>query len=80
MERVKNTNQPNSFDWLDGTKVGNTYNNFGENEPDNLYGNENCGVYYTSSGLWKSERCELRYYVCQRETGQSLNLNIGTSC
>ena len=66
MVRIRITGQPRDFEWLDGTNVGDTYYNFADGEPDNNQGDENCGVFYTSTGLWKSEQCTERPYVCQR--------------
>ena len=66
MQRVGYSLQPSSFVWLDGTNVGDTYYNFADGEPDNYQGNEDCGVFYTSTGLWRSEQCTTRPYVCQR--------------
>ena len=61
---------PGDFEWLDGTNVGNTYNNFAQGEPNNDPDEQDCGVFFTSDGYWKSELCEARYYVCQREAGK----------
>ena len=54
------------FSWLDETNVGDTYSNFADGEPNNFNVPENCGVFYTSTGLWKSEQCTARPHVCQR--------------
>ena len=69
MKRVAYYDQPSGFDWLDGTNVGDTYNNFANGEPDNLQGDEDCGIFFTKTGVWRSEGCESRSYVCQREAG-----------
>ena len=63
------TSQPTAFDWLDGTSVADTFNNFALGEPNNNQPPEECGVFFTNDGFWKSERCESRHYVCQKETG-----------
>ena len=69
MERIEYTWTARDFEWLDGTNVDETYDNFADGEPNNHNNPEGCGVFCTCSGLWKSEKCESRYYVCQRETG-----------
>ena len=69
MERVDYSGRPSAFSWLDGTSVGDTYSNFADRELNNEQGQEDCGVFYTSNGLWRSESCESRYYVCQRPAG-----------
>ena len=71
MKRVGYAEQPADFDWLDGTSVGDTYNNFADGDNNNQ-GQENCGVFYTIDGFWRSELCSLkRCYVCQRLAGIS---------
>ena len=72
MKRVGYSERPKAFDWLDGTNVGNTYNNFAPGEPNNNQGNEDCGVVYTKSGFWRSEQCSARPYICQRPAGTKL--------
>ena len=66
MERVSYNGRPNSFEWLNGTNVGDTFNNFAPGEPDNEQSFEDCAAFHTSSGLWRSEQCTARPYVCQR--------------
>ena len=79
MKLVAYIDQTSGFEWLDGTNVGDTFNNFADGEPHNYQGDEQCGVLFTSDGLWRSERCESRYYVCKQKTGQSLNLIFAIS-
>ena len=70
MERVDYTGQPNSFDWLDSTNVGKTFSNFADGEPDNSPDLQHCGVFYTICGLWRSEKCTPRPFLCQRPPGK----------
>ena len=71
MTRVDLTTHPRDFNWLDGTPVENTYNNFPPGEPDNNSGNDGCVVFNTNDGLWRTEQCSpLRHYVCQRDAGE----------
>ena len=72
MKRVGYNLRPSSFDWLDGTNVGDTYHNFADGEPDNNQGDENCGVFFTSDDLWRGEKCTSRPFVCQREAGHTI--------
>ena len=72
MERVGYAGRPADFEWLDGASVGDTYNNFAAGEPNNYQGKENCGVFFSIDGFWRSELCSLkRRYVCQRLAGAS---------
>ena len=67
MKRVGYTQQPNAFKLLDGTNVGDTCNNFADGEPDNNQCDEGFEVFYTNTGLWKSELCTTdRHFVCQK--------------
>ena len=74
MERIGFASRSSDFFWLDGTNVGDAYNNFANGEPDNGLGQEICGVFFTNIGLWRSERCETHYYVCQRPAGYVFEL------
>ena len=61
MERVSYTGQPTAFKWLDGTNVRDTYNNFAFGEPNNPQGDEDCGIFFTNTGLWRSEQCQPQF-------------------
>jgi len=77
MERVQSI-LSQDFYWLDETNVEDTYNNFANGEYDNPTGNENCGVFFTIGGQWRSEKCSVnRYYVCQIYSGNSGNVVLG---
>ena len=71
MERSSYAQRPSDFNWLDGKNVADAYENFAAGEPNNLLGQENCGVFYTNNGEWYSERCDSsRYFICQQDKGK----------
>jgi len=64
MERdeVSYTGSPRDFNWLDGTNVDNTYNNFADGEPNNEQGSEICGIvtnFISFHSQIKSRNCKI---------------------
>ena len=57
------------FEWLDGTAVADTFSAWFTGEPNNLGGEENCGMLSVSGkGKWNDELCKTsRVIVCQME-------------
>jgi len=67
MKRVGTAEIPKDFEWLDGTGVDETYNNFADGEPDTGGGSNTVGVFVTMDGTWKSDvRIRRIPFVCQR--------------
>ena len=56
--------------WVDGSSSG--YTNWNSGQPDDYWGNEDCGHMYGSSGQWNDLDCsrdnwygDYLYYVCE---------------
>ena len=54
----KNTDDSKWY-WVDGTPLEGQYENWGEGEPNNLIGNENCVHFFGQPGKWNDAQCEM---------------------
>ena len=50
--------------WVDGTRV--IYSHWHQGEPNNIGGNEGCGMMYHGTGKWNDGRCSYSFhYLCE---------------
>ena len=54
----KNT-EDSKWYWVDGTPLKGNFESWGEGEPNNLGGNENCGHFFREPTKWNDAKCEL---------------------
>ena len=57
----KNTDDSKWY-WVDGTPLEGNYQSWGEGEPNNRVGNENCAHFFGQPGKWNDAACEMTGY------------------
>ena len=56
---LKRSTDDSKWYWVDGTPLEGQYVNWGEGEPNNLMGNENCAHFFGHPGKWNDAPCEM---------------------
>ena len=59
---LKRNTDDSKWYWVDGTPLEGQYENWGEGEPNNLIGNENCAHFFGQPGKWNDAPCEMTGY------------------
>jgi hypothetical protein len=58
--------QEGLFVWVDGSEVAKYFENWGDSEPDNVFGTEHCVFISSDSHTWHDKYCnDQRSSVCE---------------